>query len=66
MNKIKGDYKSECNMKNCTNSRAIFLNHATNKYYCAKHAMKLNNGNHLEAMKLYGHALCTLIKTKNK
>jgi len=56
---VKGDFNGECNRGACYRSRAVFYNHSTHKYYCPKCARLINEFNRDDAMRLYGHDLCT-------
>lgn len=60
---MKGEYNQECNITSCQKpNSAIWFNHGTQKYYCPSCANRLNNDefNKRDAMRLYGHNLCTL------
>ncbi len=54
----------KCNRAACNNQDAQWFNHSTRKYYCADCAAKLNKLNKVDALKLYGHDLCTLAETR--
>lgn len=59
---MKGDYNQECNITSCQKpNSATWYNHSTRKYYCESCAERLNNDefNKRDAMRLYGHDLCT-------
>jgi hypothetical protein len=58
MNK-KGDFNQDCNRTSCANSPATFYNHSTRKYYCTNCAADINEANYRDAIRLYGHELCT-------
>ena len=63
----KGQFSKLCNMTSCnTGLPADWYNHGSMKYYCKKCALRLNGDlfNHQDAMKLFGHELCT--KGENK
>ncbi len=62
MDETKGDYNQECNRTACSNKRAVFFNHSTRQHYCASCAKLINDMNHADAMRLYGHELCTLVE----
>lgn len=55
----KGQWNEECNRSCCTNTPARWWHHSNKRYYCAKCARILNGENRSDAMKLYGHDLCT-------
>ncbi len=60
---MKGDYLEACNITACdTHKPAVYYNHSTRKYYCKSCAMRLNTDpyNHRDAMRMFGHTLCTL------
>jgi hypothetical protein len=59
---MKGDFNDICNRTACNNPRAIFYNHSTKKYYCVGCAHMINERNRTNAILLYGHDLCTLVK----
>lgn len=58
---MKGHFGQECNRTACNELFAFYFNHSTRKYYCVKCARLINNMNRVEAMKLFGHDLCTLV-----
>lgn len=62
----KGDLNDECNRTDCKNLKAVFYNHSTKKHYCPKCAKKINTYNHNDAMRSFGHELCTLVKIKEE
>lgn len=60
--KNKGEYMGLCNLSSCnTNIPATWYNHGSMKYYCVSCANKLSNDpyNHRDAMRSFGHRLCT-------
>jgi hypothetical protein len=60
--KEKGEKNGLCNRTACQSPHnVIFFNHSTRKYYCPACAHDLNDDpyNHRDAMRLYGHELCT-------
>lgn len=59
---MKGEYGQECNRTACKNPLAFFYNHSTRKYYCEVCAVLLNKVNKTDAMRLFGHDLCTIGK----
>lgn len=62
-NNTKGDLGGICNRTACeTNYRALYYNHSTQKYYCFVCAEMINEANKADAMRLFGHELCTLDK----
>jgi hypothetical protein len=56
----KGDKGGECNRTHCKNPHAEFYNHSTRMYYCAECAVLLNDANRTDAIRIFGHELCTL------
>lgn len=58
----KGDYNVECNRTACSNKNAVFYNHSTQKHYCDDCAEMINTANHADAMRMYGHELCTPVE----
>jgi hypothetical protein len=61
---MKGSLNGECNRTVCKNERSLFFNHSTEKHYCAECAKLINEANHYDALRLYGHELCTLVEIK--
>lgn len=59
---IKGVRDEECYRTHCNVSPAIYYNHSTKMYYCAFCAEKINRYNHVDAIRLYNHELCTLVE----
>ena len=59
----KGDLGGECYRNACKNSNARWFNHSTQMHYCSQCADNLNNDeyNKRDAMRLYGHDLCTFV-----
>lgn len=57
----KGEYMGSCNRSACLKPGAFWYNHSTRKYYCEECAHWLNTDdfNRRDALKLYGHDLCT-------
>lgn len=53
----------DCARKVCKSRNITHYNHSTGKGYCPKCARLINDANRVEAMKLYGHDLCTPIRT---
>ena len=56
----KGDFNAECNRTACDNPEAVYYNHSTRKHYCYSCAMQINQANRADALRLFGHDLCTL------
>lgn len=58
----KGQKGGSCNRTDCQQSGAYWFNHSTEKYYCQECAHWLNTDvfNKRDAMKIWGHDLCTL------
>lgn len=59
----KGELNGSCNITSCQKpNSATWYNHSTRKYYCPSCARRLNNDefNKRDAMKMFGHDLCTL------
>lgn len=54
----KGEYNGICNRTSCNNTPATWYNHSTLKHYCRGCASVINECNHSDAMRLYGHELC--------
>lgn len=59
---IKGDLGGECYRTACSNKGANYYNHSTRKHYCKPCALLINDANRIDAMRLYGHELCTFVK----
>lgn len=57
---LKGYKGGKCNITSCNLGNAQHYNHSTKKYYCWPCAKTLNMENRTDAMRLYGHDLCTL------
>lgn len=58
----KGDYEGICNRTACTtNIPALYYNHSTREHYCRVCAQLINEANQADAIRLYGHELCTLV-----
>jgi hypothetical protein len=56
----KGVYGLTCNRGACTTGMpATWYNHSTQLFYCKSCAMNINLLNREDAMKLFGHDLCT-------
>ena len=63
--KIKTNQGQKCNRRCCQNADAQWYNHSTQAYYCESCAILLNRMNKEDAMRLYGHNLCTLSEVTN-
>ncbi|WP_266364215.1 hypothetical protein [Tellurirhabdus rosea] len=61
--KEKGSHNGVCFRTACSNTGAIWYNHATDHYYCAGCAMTINEANYSDAMRIYGHDLCQRFET---
>ena len=55
----KGKYYDVCFRAVCNNEPATWYNHSTREYYCESCAMILNHENKRDAMRIFGHDLCT-------
>ena len=55
---MKGQYNGICNRTACSNTSAVFYNYSTKMYYCPSCAKLINDANHVDAMRLYGHDVC--------
>lgn len=56
---MKGDHNELCNRTACSNRPATYYNHSTQKYYCISCAARINEYNATDALRLFGHDLCT-------
>lgn len=57
----KGKKGGACNVTSCQlPNSALWYNHSTQAYYCETCAKAINDSNRADAMRLYGHELCTL------
>jgi hypothetical protein len=64
--KVKGEKNGLCNITACQSPHnVIWYNHGSDAYYCPTCAAWLNRDtfNKSEALKLFGHDLCTEDKT---
>jgi hypothetical protein len=61
---MKGLFNGNCNRTACQKPEATWYNHSTKAYYCAECANLINLHNRPDAMRLFGHDLCT--KGENK
>jgi len=65
MKKVKGELNGLCNVSACKSANWVeYYNHSTRKHYCKSCANKINVANHVDAMRLYGHELCTKVEIK--
>jgi hypothetical protein len=67
--KDKGQFNGTCNLSRCkTGDKATWWNHGSYNFYCPSCASMLNNDdfNKRDAMRLFGHELCTEGQPKNK
>jgi hypothetical protein len=55
----KGFFKGSCNRTACQAPGATWYNHSTRVYYCPACARLINSVNVSDALRLFGHALCT-------
>lgn len=56
---LKGVYSGNCNRKDCQKPGALFYNHSTRMYYCVICARMINDVNRSDAIRMFGHELCT-------
>ncbi len=57
--------QSKCNTTRCSRTEGIvWWNHSTRAWYCRKCAVLINRANDADAQRLYGHALCTLVRNE--
>jgi hypothetical protein len=56
---MKGVFGGKCNRTVCLNQNATWYNHSTRAYYCTECAILLNNINQVDALRIFGHDLCT-------
>jgi hypothetical protein len=56
---MKGKLNEECNRTACQKPGAVYYNHSTREHYCAECAYLINMANHNDAMRMFGHKLCT-------
>lgn len=58
----KGKFNGLCNLSSCKSGKpATWYNHGSQAFYCKGCAMRLNSDpyNHRDALRLFGHELCT-------
>ena len=60
MEELKGIQHGNCNRTACQKPGATWFNHSTKKYYCTECAHIINEYNYHDAMRMFGHDLCTL------
>lgn len=61
---LKGVLNGMCNRTQCLETPATWYNHSTRKHYCeaCAHLLNTDTFNQRDAMKMYGHTLCTLVE----
>ncbi len=59
----KGLYLDECYRAVCTTKPAIYYNYSTRMHYCKWCATLINEANRGDALCLYGHELCIIVKS---
>lgn len=62
----KGKYMEKCNRSSCLGIPATHYNHSTEKYYCKSCADAINRVNKIDAIRLFGHDVCTKGEFINK
>jgi len=65
----KGEFNSVCNLTRCKSGEpATWYNHGSRKYYCKGCAKELSEDpfNKRDALRLFGHELCTEGKNKEE
>lgn len=56
----KGILGGSCNRSGCQKpDSAFWYNHTTRMYYCSECAFQINKVNKIDALRIYGHDLCT-------
>lgn len=63
---LKGAFNGNCNRTACQQPGAVWYNHSTEAYYCSKCAKLINDYNRADSMRLFGHELCTLVKSEDE
>ncbi len=58
---VKGALHGLCNRVACQKPGANYYNHSTREHYCEECAELINHHNYADAMRLYGHVLCTQV-----
>lgn len=61
-NNTKGAYNGLCNRSACLAPGAKYYNHSTREHYCEDCANLINAANRNDAMRMFGHDLCTLVE----
>ena len=59
---LKGKYEGNCNRTACQRPGAVWYNHSTREHYCSSCASTLNKVNRADAMRMFGHDLCTIVE----
>lgn len=59
----KGVLGGLCSRTSCQEPCADWYNHSTQTHYCGRCAAIINLHNHEDALRLFGHALCTRVVT---
>lgn len=59
---LKGKYGGNCNRTACQKPGAVWYNHSTREHYCSSCASTLNEVNRADAMRMFGHDLCTIVE----
>jgi len=59
---LKGKYEGNCNRTVCQKPGAVWYNHSTREHYCSSCASTLNEVNRADAMRMFGHDLCTIVE----
>lgn len=57
---LKGIKNGNCNRTSCQKPGAVYYNHSTRLYYCKTCADEINRVNRADAMRMFGHELCTI------
>lgn len=57
-NQTKGQIGGKCFRSACQSRPARWYNYSTRMYYCGDCARLINDQNHVDAMRTYGHDLC--------
>jgi carotenoid cleavage dioxygenase-like enzyme len=58
----KGTLNGNCNRTDCQKPPATYYNHSTQAYYCKDCAMMINKVNCTDALRMFGHDLCTPVE----
>ena len=59
---LKGVYERNCNRTACQKPGAVWYNHSTREHYCPSCASTLNEVNRADAIRMFGHDLCTIVE----